>query len=100
VLRFARTSKVQGTSVSGAGYSGIAVRGAQALGVANGDVLTHVNGQPVGSVSDVTAIVLSALGAGQKRISGTLLRPSLPDSGPRTYPITVEVPAQAGADSH
>jgi hypothetical protein len=83
IVRFAKRANVQGTPVA----KGIEVHGASALGVADGDVLTHVDGQKVASVADATAIVLRAIGAGRSSVSGTLAR------GEETYPITVEIPA-------
>ncbi len=83
IVRFAKRASVQGTPVA----KGIEVHGASALGVADGDVLTHVDGQKVASVADATAIVLRAIGAGRSSVSGTLAR------GEETYPITVEIPA-------
>jgi hypothetical protein len=83
IVRFAKRANVQGTPVA----TGIEVHGASALGVADGDVLTHVDGQKVASVADATAIVLRAIGAGRSSVSGTLAR------GEATYPITVEIPA-------
>ncbi len=83
IVRFAKRANVQGTPVA----KGIEVHGASALGVADGDVLTHVDGQKVASVADATAIVLRAIGAGRSSVSGTLAR------GEATYPITVEIPA-------
>jgi len=83
IVRFAKRANVQGTPVS----NGVEVHGAGALGVADGDVLTHVDGQKIASVADATALVLRAIGAGRSTVGGTLAR------GTETYPITVEIPA-------
>lgn len=91
VLKFAQSGvRPTGKPVSALGPrpAGIQVFGATALGIGvrDGDVLTHVNGVPVTSVSQVVALVISARGAHLPQISGQLWR------GQRRYTLVVEQP--------
>jgi len=67
---------------------GVAVYGVSSLGVgvADGDVLTEVLGQPVRSQTQVVAMVIAARSASLSAISATLWR------GMRSYTVTVEQP--------
>lgn len=68
--------------------AGLAVYGVGALGVgvADGDVLTEVLGQPVRTQIQVVAMVMAARSAAMRAISGTLWR------GMRPYTVTVDQP--------
>lgn len=68
--------------------AGVALTGVGALGVGlrDGDVLTHVNGQPVSSPNLVVALAAGALRSGAGGISGEVWR------GRQRLMLTVELP--------
>lgn len=71
------------TRPAGIRLSGVAGLG---IGVRDGDVLTHVEGQAVRGVGDVIGLVVTALGKKQMAIGGRLYRDD------KHYSITVEIP--------
>ncbi|HLV19489.1 MAG TPA: hypothetical protein VKZ49_01355 [Polyangiaceae bacterium] len=91
VLRLARAgARPSGVKVPARGKRppGLALRGVSALGIGvqDGDVLTHVEGQPVASVGAVIGHIVAARGAGAAVIHGRLWR------GDRAFVLVVEQP--------
>jgi hypothetical protein len=83
VLQFARRGRPRGVPVAG----GLQLHGVNGTGLRDGDVLISMQGAPISSQDEVTAIVFAAVGAGAKTISGVAKR------GAETIAITVEVPS-------
>jgi hypothetical protein len=63
--------------------SGVSALG---LGLADGDVVTSIDGRPTPTGDAATAAALGAWGAGQGQVRGTLLRDG------QTIGVTVHVP--------
>lgn len=83
---------VQATDATGAGGHPLGAKlhgvGALGLGLADGDVVTSIDGRTTANANDATTAALGAYMSGESTVHATLLRAG------RTLRVTVHVPAR------
>jgi hypothetical protein len=90
VMRFVESQTADGTPGATAdGGVGVRLSGVSGSGLLDGDVVTSVEGSPVGNKNEVALVVFGAIQAGKKTVSAIVERRGTPMS------VTVEIPTQS-----